>query len=86
VPYKIVKAANGDAHVQVEINGQKKTFSPPEISAMILSKLKADAENKARRESQPGSYHRSGLLQRLATQRYEGRGQDRRSGSSAHHQ
>src|SRR6202790_3923434 len=46
VPYKIVKAANGDAHVQVEINGQKKTFSPPEISAMILSKLKADAEAK----------------------------------------
>jgi molecular chaperone DnaK len=46
VPYKIVKAANGDAHVQVDINGQKKTFSPPEISAMILSKLKADAETK----------------------------------------
>ena len=43
VPYKIVKAANGDAHVQVEVDGQKKTFSPPEISAMILSKLKADA-------------------------------------------
>ncbi len=46
VPYKVVKAANGDAHVQVEINGQRKTFSPPEISAMILSKLKADAEAK----------------------------------------
>src|ERR1700704_3898584 len=46
VPYKIVKAANGDAHVQLEVNGQKKTFSPPEISAMILSKLKADAEAK----------------------------------------
>src|SRR4030081_628689 len=46
VPYKIVKAANGDAHVQVEVNGQKKTFSPPEISAMILSKLKSDAEAK----------------------------------------
>jgi molecular chaperone DnaK len=46
VPYKIVKAANGDAHVQVEINGERKTFSPPEISAMILSKLKADAEAK----------------------------------------
>src|SRR5215469_12326272 len=44
VPYKIVKAANGDAHVQVELNGQLKTFSPPEISAMILSKMKADAE------------------------------------------
>src|SRR5438445_12272052 len=46
VPYKIVKAANGDAHVQVEVNGQRKTFSPPEISAMILSKMKSDAEAK----------------------------------------
>src|SRR2546430_3256635 len=46
VPYKIVKAANGDAHVQVEVAGDRKTFSPPEISAMILSKLKADAEAK----------------------------------------
>jgi len=46
VPYKIVKAANGDAHVQVEVNGEKKTFSPPEVSAMILAKLKSDAEAK----------------------------------------
>src|ERR1700741_4022841 len=46
VPYKVVKAANGDAHVQLEVNGQKKTFSPPEISAMILSKLRSDAEAK----------------------------------------
>ena len=46
VPYKIVKAANGDAHVQVQVGGETKTFSPPEISAMILSKLKADAESK----------------------------------------
>jgi molecular chaperone DnaK len=46
VPYKIVKAANGDAHVQVEVGGEKKTFSPPEVSAMILAKLKADAEAK----------------------------------------
>src|SRR2546428_3751002 len=46
VPYKIVKAANGAAHVQVEVNGERKTFSPPEVSAMILSKMKADAEAK----------------------------------------
>jgi len=46
VPYKLVKAANGDAHVQVQIGGETKTFSPPEISAMILAKLKADAESK----------------------------------------
>src|SRR5206468_11444529 len=46
LPNKIVKAANGDAHVQFEVDGQRKTFSPPEISAMILSKMKADAEAK----------------------------------------
>jgi molecular chaperone DnaK len=40
VPYKVSKAKNGDA--QIEANG--KTYSPPEISAMILQKLKADAE------------------------------------------
>jgi molecular chaperone DnaK len=46
VPYKTVKASNGDAHVEVEVGGERKTFSPPEISAMILSKLKVDAESK----------------------------------------
>src|SRR6267142_831085 len=40
VPYKVVKAANGD--VRVEIRG--KQYSPPEISAMILRKLKEAAE------------------------------------------
>ena len=40
VPYKISKAPNGD--VRVVLDG--KEYSPPEISAMILSKLKADAE------------------------------------------
>jgi len=46
VPYKVVEASNGDAHIQVTINGTPKTYSPPEISAMILSKIKADAEAK----------------------------------------
>jgi molecular chaperone DnaK len=40
VPYKVSKAANGD--VRVIMDG--KEYSPPEISAMILSKLKKDAE------------------------------------------
>ncbi|HSI65096.1 MAG TPA: molecular chaperone DnaK [Candidatus Saccharimonadia bacterium] len=44
VPYKIVPASNGDAHVEVEVGGEKKVYSPQEISAMILGKLKADAE------------------------------------------
>ncbi len=41
LPYKIVEASNGDAHV--EISG--KSYSPPEISAMILQKLKQAAED-----------------------------------------
>jgi molecular chaperone DnaK len=40
LPYKISKAANGDAAVKMG----DKDYSPPEISAMILQKLKTDAE------------------------------------------
>ena len=46
MPYKIVAAANGDAHIEVEVAGESKTFSPQEIAAMVLGKLKADAESK----------------------------------------
>ncbi|MBI2202919.1 MAG: molecular chaperone DnaK [Candidatus Rokubacteria bacterium] len=40
VPYKVVKAQNGDARVEV----RGKQYSPPEVSAMILRKLKEAAE------------------------------------------
>ncbi len=40
VPYEITKAPNGDARVMLD----ERDYSPPEISAMILGKLKADAE------------------------------------------
>jgi len=40
IPYQVVEAQNGDARVQID----DKVYSPPEISAMILQKLKADAE------------------------------------------
>jgi molecular chaperone DnaK len=46
MPYTIVAASNGDAHIQVEVGGEKKTYSPQEIAAMVLGKLKADAEAK----------------------------------------
>ncbi|HEU5381262.1 MAG TPA: molecular chaperone DnaK [Ktedonobacteraceae bacterium] len=42
VPYKITQAANGD--VRVTIGGRE--YSPPEISAMILQKMRMDAEAK----------------------------------------
>src|SRR5687767_1468845 len=41
VPYKVVEAPNGD--VRIEVRG--KLYSPPEISAMILQKLKQAAED-----------------------------------------
>jgi len=40
VPYKVVKGPGGDARVEA----RDKQYSPPEISAMILQKLKTDAE------------------------------------------
>ena len=40
VPYEAVKAGNGDIHVKIN----DKNYSPPEISAMILQKMKLDAE------------------------------------------
>lgn len=46
VPYSVVKASNGDVAVEVEVKGERKQYSPPEVSAMILAKLKADAETR----------------------------------------
>ncbi len=40
VPYNLKEASNGDVRVKID----DKEFSPPEVSAMILQKLKADAE------------------------------------------
>src|SRR6184192_529093 len=44
VPYKVVAGPNGDAYVEVEVEGKAKQYTPAEVSAMILGKLKADAE------------------------------------------
>ncbi|MEE8620442.1 MAG: molecular chaperone DnaK [Syntrophobacteria bacterium] len=40
-PYEIVKASNGDAHIQI----RGKEYSPAEISAMVLQKMKQTAED-----------------------------------------
>ena len=41
VPYIVTEAANGDVRVQLD----EKDYSPPEVSAMILAKIKRDAES-----------------------------------------
>lgn len=41
LPYKIIDAANGDAHVKI----RDRNYSPPEVSAMILQKMRQTAED-----------------------------------------
>jgi molecular chaperone DnaK len=43
VPYQVVEGPAGDVRVKVPVNGRE--YSPQEISAMVLAKLKADAES-----------------------------------------
>lgn len=41
VPFEVVNSSNGDAHVRV----QEKIYSPPELSGILLQRLKAAAED-----------------------------------------
>ena len=44
MPYNVVSGSNGDAAIEVEVDGEKKAYSPQELASMVLAKLKADAE------------------------------------------
>ncbi len=79
VPYKVVK--QGD-HVAVVAQG--KEYTAPEVSAMILQKLKKAAEDYLGTSRDRGCHYGSGLLQRRAAPGDEGRRQDCRSGCEAH--
>jgi molecular chaperone DnaK len=46
LPYSVVEGKDGAACVEVEVKGEKKKYTPEEISSFILAKLKADAESK----------------------------------------
>ena len=43
-PFKVIAKDGGKPHVQVDFKGEQKTFSPEEISAVILTKMKEIAE------------------------------------------
>lgn len=45
VPYKVIKGENDTVRIEIEDGGQKRVYSPPEISAMILQKMKKTAED-----------------------------------------
>ncbi len=44
LPYKVISGKNSDAYIEAEVDGKAEQFAPEQISAMILQKLKADAE------------------------------------------
>ena len=82
VPYKVVAGPNDVATVEV----QGKRYTPPEISAMILQKMKQTAEDYLGHTVDEGGRHRARVLQRRAAPGDEGRRQDRRPRRAAHHQ
>ncbi len=84
VPYQMMPGPKDDA--RVKIPNTNKTYTPQEISAMILGKLKTDAEAYLGEPVTQGGDHRAGLLQRQPAPGHQGRRQDRRPGSAAHHQ
>ena len=78
VPYKVV--AKGD---NVAVVAQGKEYTAPEISAMILQKLKKAAEDYLGRVGDRGGDYGSGVLQRRAAAGDQGRRQDCRVWTSS---
>ena len=78
VPYTVVSAPNGD--VRVKAGG--KEYAPPEISGMILQKLKQAAEQYPGTDGDEGGDHRSGVLQRRPASGNQGGREDRRASRS----
>ena len=83
-PYEIVRGPSDDARVRIPQQG--KDFTPQEISALILGKLKRDAEAYLGEPVDRRRDHRAGLLQRQAAPGHQGRRANRRAGGQAHHQ
>ena len=45
LPYKVVEGPNGDAWIEVTDRGEAKKYSPQQIAAFVLGKIKIDAES-----------------------------------------
>ena len=82
VPYKIVKGDNGDAWVEAD----GKNYSPSQISAFILQKMKETAEAYLGEKVEQAVITVPGLFQRRPAPGDQGRRQDRRPRGAAHHQ
>ena len=82
VPYTIVGGPND--YVKVKVGN--KEYTPPEISAFVLRKLKEAAEAYLGPQGQPRGHHRAGLLQRRPAAGDQRCRADRRPAGRADHQ
>ena len=82
VPYEIVKGPNGDAWVRAH----GKDYSPAADQRLHPAEAEAGRRGAPGREGREGGDHRPGLLQRRPAPGHQGRRQDRRPRSAAHHQ
>ena len=62
VPYRVVRDGERVA-VSINVDGTDKKYSPPEISAMILQKLKQAAEEYLGQPVTQGRHHGAGVFQ-----------------------
>ena len=82
VPFRIVPNENGDAWVEVE----SKRYSPAEVSAMVLAKMKQTAEDYLGEPVTEAVITVPRLLQRRPAPGHQGRRPHRRPRGAAHHQ
>ena len=85
-PYKVVKASNGDAAVEVEVDGKTTQLFAAGNFRDDPGQAEGRRRNASRRKDHAGRHHRSRLFQRFPAPGHQGRRQNRRARSAPHHQ